>query len=300
MVATAGRHGSPVQNLLEPPSAGGPTVLRILLGAHLRRLREAKRISLEEAGNVIRASHSKISRLETGRVGFKDRDIVDLLTYYGVTDEKERETLRALASRANSPGWWHDYSDVLPNWFEAYVGLEEAASQIRAYEVQFVPGLLQTEDYARAVTMLGYSNPREINRRVGLRIARQAVLTRPDPPSLWAVLDEAVLRRPIGGLGVMRKQLRHLIEMAQRPNITIQVIPFNAGGHAAAGGTFSVLRFAEYDLPDVVYLEQLTSALYLDKPEIVDGYLAVMERLCIEAATPAGSLKTLRTMLRES
>jgi len=300
MVATAGRHGSPVRHLLEPPSAGGPTVLRILLGAQLRRLREAKRISLEEAGNVIRASHSKISRLETGRVGFKDRDIVDLLTYYGVTDERERETLRALASRANSPGWWHDYSDVLPNWFEPYVGLEEAASQIRAYEVQFVPGLLQTEDYTRAVTMLGYSNPREINRRVGLRIARQAVLTKPEPPSLWAVLDEAVLRRPIGGLAVMRKQLRHLIEVAQRPNITIQVMPFNAGGHAAAGGPFSVLRFADYDLPDVVYLEQLTSALYLDKRDVVDGYLAVMERLCIEAATPASSLRTLRTMLRES
>ena len=300
MVATAGRQGSPVRNLLEPPSAGGPTVLRILLGAQLRRLREAKRISLEEAGNVIRASHSKISRLETGRVGFKDRDIVDLLTYYGVTDERERETLRALASRANSPGWWHDYSDVLPNWFEPYVGLEEAASQIRAYEVQFVPGLLQTEDYARAVTMLGYSNPREINRRVGLRIARQAVLTKPEPPSLWAVLDEAVLRRPIGGVAVMRKQLRHLIEAAQRPNITIQVMPFNAGGHAAAGGPFSVLRFADYDLPDVVFLEQLTSALYLDKRDVVDGYLAVMERLCIEAATPASSLRTLRTMLRDS
>jgi hypothetical protein len=148
--------------------------------------------------------------------------------------------------------------------------------------------------------MLGYSNPREINRRVGLRIARQAVLTKPEPPSLLAVLDEAVLRRPIGGLGVMRKQLRHLLDMAQRPNVTIQVIPFNAGGHAAAGGPFSVLRFAEYDLPDVVYLEQLTSALYLDKPEVVDDYLAVMERLCNEAATPASSLKALRTMLRET
>src|SRR5262244_1092265 len=158
MVTTAGPQGGPVQSMLAPSATGSPTALRILLGAQLRRLREAKRFSLEEAGNVIRASHSKISRLETGRVGFKDRDIVDLLTYYGVTDEKERETLRELASRANAPGWWHDYSDVLPNWFEAYVGLEEAASQIRTYEIQFVPGLLQTEDYARAVTMLAYSN----------------------------------------------------------------------------------------------------------------------------------------------
>ncbi len=300
MVTTAGRDASPVQSLLESPSVGGPTVLRILLGAQLRRLREARRLSLEEAGNVIRASHSKISRLETGRVGFKDRDIVDLLTFYGITDEKEREALRALASKANSPGWWHDYSDVLPHWFEAYVGLEEAASQIRAYEVQFVPGLLQTEDYARAVTMLGYSNPKEITRRVGLRLARQALLTRPDPPSLWVVLDEAVLRRPIGGLTVMRAQLEHIIETSQLPNVTVQVVPFTAGGHAAAGGPFSVLRFGEYDLPDVVYLEQLTSSLYLDKLEIVDSYLAVMERLCIEAATPANSVKIIRAALRES
>jgi len=300
MVTTAGRDASPVQSLLESPSVGGPTVLRILLGAQLRRLREARRLSLEEAGNVIRASHSKISRLETGRVGFKDRDIVDLLTFYGITDEKEREALRALAGKANSPGWWHDYSDVLPHWFEAYVGLEEAASQIRAYEVQFVPGLLQTEDYARAVTVLGYSNPKEITRRVGLRLSRQALLTRPDPPSLWVVLDEAVLRRPIGGLTVMRAQLEHIIETSQLPNVTVQVVPFTAGGHAAAGGAFSVLRFGEYDLPDVVYLEQLTSSLYLDKLEIVDSYLAVMERLCIEAATPANSVKIIRAALRES
>jgi len=299
MVTTAGPVAGPVQSL-PPPGSGSPTVLRILLGAQLRRLREAKRLSLEEAGNVIRASHSKISRLETGRVGFKDRDIVDLLTFYGVTDEKPRQELRELAVRANSPGWWHDYGDVLPSWFEDYVGLEEAASQIRAYEVQFVPGLLQTEDYARAVIMLGYSNPKEINRRVNLRMARQAVLSRPNAPSLWAVLDEALLRRPIGGPSAMRAQLKHLIEMSQRPNVTIQVISFKAGGHAAAGGPFSLLRFAEFDLPDVVFLEQLNSAQYLDKPDVVDSYLVVMERLCIDALTPAASVKTLRSMVREA
>jgi len=299
MVTTAGPVAGPVQSP-PPVGTGSPTVLRILLGAQLRSLREAKRLSLEEAGNVIRASHSKISRLENGRVGFKDRDIVDLLTYYGVTDEKQRQELRELAVRANSPGWWHDYADVLPSWFEDYVGLEEAASQIRAYEVQFVPGLLQTEDYARAVTMLGYSNPKEINRRVKLRMARQAILSRPNPPSLWVVLDEAVLRRPIGGPATMRAQLKHLIEMSQRPNVTVQVIPFKAGGHAAAGGAFSLLRFAEHDLSDVVFLEQLNSAQYLDKPDVVDGYLAVMERLCIGALTPAATVKTLRSMVRES
>jgi len=279
--------------------AGGPTVLRILLGAQLRRLREAKRITLEDAGRVIRASHSKISRLETGRVGFKDRDISDLLTFYGVTDEKERASLRALAQRANAPGWWHDYSDILPSWFEAYVGLEEVATQVRAYEVQFVPGLLQSEDYARAVTLLGHDDelPREVERRVRLRMARQAVLERAEPPNVWAVVDEAVLRRPAGSPAVMQGQLKHLLDLAERPNITIQIMPFRAGGHSAAGGAFSILRFAEPDLPDVVYLEQLTSSLYLDKPEVVDSYLKVMERVCMEAATPADSIDAIAAIL---
>ncbi len=281
------------------PAAGGPTVLRILLGAQLRRLREANRITLEEAGKRIRASHSKISRLETGRVGFKDRDIADLLTLYGVTDEEERETLRALARRANAPGWWHDYSDVLPHWFEAYVGLEEVATQIRAYEVQFVPGLLQTEDYARAVTLLGHDgeSPRDIERRVRLRMARQAVLDRAEPPNVWAVIDEAVLSRPAGGPGVMQGQLKHLAELSQRPNVTIQVIPVRAGGHAGVSGPFSILRFAEPDLPDVVYLEQLTSALYLDKPEAVDSYLKVLNRLDTQALTPRETTQVLKELL---
>jgi len=300
-MSAAGADGTPISNLISAPGSGGPTVLRILLGAQLRRLREAKRISLEDAGEAIRASHSKISRLETGRVGFKDRDIADLLSLYGVTDENERTVLRELAARANKQGWWHDYSDILPNWFEAYVGLEEAATQIRAYEVQFIPGLLQTGDYARAVTLLGYPNApsREIDRRVGLRLARQAVFTRPTPPNIWIVLDEAVMKRPIGGAEVMRGQIKHLIEMSQRPNVTIQIVPFQIGGHAAAGGPFSILRFAEHDLPDVVYLEQLTSALYLDKQEVVDNYLAVMDRLCVDATTPASSIRTMRTLQRE-
>jgi len=298
-MSTAGTDGNPIRSLIADPGSGGPTVLRILLGAQLRRLRESRRISLEEAGNVIRASHSKISRLETGRVGFKDRDITDLLTFYGVADESDRQALRELAARANAQGWWHDYSDVLPNWFETYVGLEEAATQIRAYEVQFVPGLLQTGDYARAVNVLGFPNasPRELDRRVGLRLARQVVFTRPTPPNVWVVLDEAVLRRHIGGIEIMRAQLKHLVELAQRPNVTVQIVPFHAGGHAAAGGPFSILRFAEYDLPDVVYLEQLLSALYLDKQEVVDSYLMVMDRLAVEAATPGTSLKIVRGVL---
>ncbi len=300
MVARAGPRTGPVQDTAAPTGAGSPTALRIVLGARLRRLREAKQISPEEAGYVIRASHSKISRLETGRVGFKDRDIADLLTLYGVTDEAQREELRGLASRANSPGWWQGYSDMLAGWFEEYLGLEEAAVQIRTYEAQFVPGLLQTEDYARAVILLEYSNPKEISRRVSLRIARQAILSGPNPTSLWAVLDEAVLRRPLGGPRAMRAQLQHLIEMSEQPNVTIQIVPFAAGGHAAAGGSFSVLHFAEDDLPDMVYLEQLASAQYLDKQDIVRTYLEVLDRLHDQAATPEDSLKTLRAKLREA
>jgi transcriptional regulator with XRE-family HTH domain len=289
----------PVLNMASLTATDNPAVLRILLGAQLRRLREAKRITLEEAGNVIRASHSKMSRLESGRVAFKDRDIVDLFIHYGVTDQAQIQTLRGVAIRANSRGWWQDYSDVLPPWFEEYISLEEAAVQIRGYEVQFVPGLLQTEDYARAVTLLAYSNPKEITRRVGLRMARQARLFGKDPVSLGMVLDEAALSRPIGGPSVMRAQLVHLIEMSQRPNVTIQVLPFKVGGHAAAGGPFSVLHFAESDLTNIVYLEQLSTAQYLEKRDIVGKYQAVMDRLCLEAATPEDSRKRLQAILND-
>ncbi len=300
-MATAQPGDEPVVSSVHGPRKGGPTVLRILLGAQLRRLREAKGITLEEAGRKIRASHSKMSRLELGRVGFKDRDVADLLTEYDVLDEQERDLLRGLARQANAQGWWHSYADILPSWFEAYVGLEEAASSIRSYEVQFVPGLLQTEDYARAVTVLGYPDvPDEVERRVSLRMARQKLLTTTDDPlRLWAVVDEAVLRRPLGGPEVMREQIRRLIEVCSMPNVTIQVIPFDKGGHAAAGGPFSVLRFAEPDLPDVVYLEQLTSALYLDRREDVDHYLAVMERVCLEAEPAASTADILGKILKE-
>jgi transcriptional regulator with XRE-family HTH domain len=280
---------------------GGPTVLRIVLGSQLRRLREQRQITCEEAGEAIRASHSKISRMELGRVRFRRRDVADLLTFYGVDDDTDRSAMLSLADQANAPGWWHSYSDILPSWFEVYIGLEEAASRIRSYEVQFVPGLLQTEDYARAVTLLGHPDApgHEVERRVGLRMRRQSLLSAEEPPHLWAVVDEAVLRRPLGGAQVMRKQLRHLLEMTESPNITLQVVPFELGGHAAAGGPFSILRFAERDLPDVVYLEQLTSALYLDKREEVDHYHMVMERLCIDAEPASHIQDTLKRILDE-
>jgi hypothetical protein len=182
---------------VRPP---GPTALRIVLGNQLRQLREASGITTGVAGHAIRASHAKISRMELGRVGFKERDVADLLTLYGITDEQEREAFLALARRANVPGWWHHYSDILPSWFEMYLGLEQASAVIRTYEPQLVPGLLQTQEVARAVIRLG--NPAlsaDIERRVTLRMTRQKVLTQPGAPNLWAVLDEAALWRLDGG-----------------------------------------------------------------------------------------------------
>jgi len=280
---------------------GGPTVLRILLGSQLRRLRQERGISREEAGYAIRASHAKISRLELGKVSFKERDVADLLTLYGVTDPADREPLLELARQANRPGWWHKYSDLLPHWFEVYVGLEEAASIIRTYEIQFIPGLLQSRDYARAVISIGHprASKEEIDRRIELRERRQQRLLGPDAPTLWAVVDEAAVRRPFGGPKVMRGQIEHLLEMTERPNIRLQVLPFSRGGHAAAGGPFTFLRFSEPALPDVVYIEQLTSALYLDKREDTDAYMEVMDRVSVQANTVAASKQFLKDLLDE-
>jgi transcriptional regulator with XRE-family HTH domain len=277
------------------------TVLRMLLGAQLRRLREAEGISAEQAGYKIRASRSKISRLETGRVGFKLRDVEDLLTIYGVTDGEQRSEVLALARRSSAPNWWAKYGDILPGWFETYLGLESAAVTIRSFEIQFVPGLLQTEDYARAVTGLGHRSApaAEIDRRVSLRIKRQELLTRPGPPRVWALMDEAVLRRPYGGAAAMRVQLRRLAEAAQLPHVTLQVVPFARGGHAGASGAFSILRFEERDLPDVVYIEQLTSALYLDQRPDIEHYLEVVDQLSGEALTPADTTAFIEQAARE-
>jgi transcriptional regulator with XRE-family HTH domain len=285
-----------------PAVRAGPTAVRMLLGSQLRRLREAAGITPDRAGYSIRASRSKISRMEHGRVSFKIRDIADLLTLYGVTDEQVRAGVLSLAAQANTQGWWAQYGDILPDWFEVYLGLEAAASLIRTFEIQFVHGLLQTEGYARAVTRLGHSAApvSEIERRVHLRIQRQDLLHSDDPPRVWSVMDEAALRRPVGGRDVMRAQIKHLLEAAELPNVTIQVVPFERGGHAAAGGSFTVLRFGmQRDLPDVVYIEQLNSALYLDKPTEVDNYMEVMNRLSAEAMKPDATERFLRGLLRE-
>jgi transcriptional regulator with XRE-family HTH domain len=277
------------------------TVLRMLLGGQLRRLREAVGITPEQAGYEIRASRSKISRLENGRVKLKSRDVTDLLTLYGVTDEDMRAKFLELVGQSNAADWWRKYSDILPDWFETYVGLEAAAATIRSFEVQFVHGLFQTEDYARAVTRLRKAAPDdEVERRVALRLKRQELLGRPNPPNIWSVMDEAVLRRAVGGPAVMRAQFQHLIEVAGLPQVTLQVVPFARGVHAGESGSFTVLRFEERGLPDVVYIEQLTGATYLDQRSDVEHYLAVVDELSSVALTPAGTTRFIEQVARET
>jgi transcriptional regulator with XRE-family HTH domain len=267
---------------------GGPTARRIMLGARLRRLREAAEISRAEAGYAIRASESKISRLELGRVSFKPRDVTDLLTMYGVTNPEEREAFLEMVERSNEPGWWHHYTDLLADWFRDYLGLEESASRIQTYEQQFFPGLIQTEDYARAIATRGWSElaSQRVQRQVAVRMRRQALFIRVNAPKLWAVIDESVLHRPIGGREVLRAQIKHVLELSKRPNITLQVVPYLRSGYDAEG-SFTMLRFAEPELPDVVYMEHLSGALYLDKRPNVELYGRVFDQLTVNAETPA-------------
>ncbi|ROO89293.1 tetratricopeptide repeat protein [Actinocorallia herbida] len=269
-------------------SSAGSLALRVLLGARLRGLREAKGISRAKAGQALRASGSKISRMESGEVLFRHRDVVDLLSLYGVTDSEKRREMAELTKRSNARNWWREYRDVVPRWFESYIGLEDSAIRIRLYEAHLVPSLLRTEDYERQVTRLSDRriSPAEIDRRIEVLAARQRLLVSDQAPHYWAIIDEAVLRRGFGRRGgrkMMRAQLRRLIELNERPNVIVQILPLTHGERGTAVGSFNVLRFAEPELPDIVYLEQLTSALYLDRRHDTDSYLAAMETLALEA-----------------
>lgn len=279
-----------------PDSSDGPIVLRILLGTHLRRIREGKGISARQAAVSIRASDSKISRIELGRNAIREIDVLDLLTLYGVAPA-EREELLRLAEQANRPGWWHRYNDILPEWFQAYVGMEEAARSIRGYEPHFIPGLLQTEGYAAAVLALGDLPAEETERHVVLRLERQRRF-REGKLRLWMIVDEAPLRRPVTEMGEHLEQLRYLREQSGTAALTLQILPYGLGGRAAPTG-FSILRFTEPDLPDVVYVENLTSALYLDKEADLERYLLAMERLSVMAHDPQRSMEILDEFIKE-
>lgn len=284
----------------EPEQGTGPTARRMILGTQLRRFREDAGITRAQAAWEIRASESKISRMELGRVGCKERDVADLLSMYGVRDETTREWARQMVKQGNQPGWWHRFSDTLPSWFDNYIGLEEAATRIRTHELMFVPGLLQTEAYARAVVSRGNPDTEDpkVESRVAVRMRRQKLLTRPRPPRLWAVLDEAVLHRTVGGAAVLKGQLEHLLDMIRLPNISVQIVPFDLSGFASESA-FSLLQFAEPELPNIAYLEHLNGASYLEKPDELELYGRAFDRLTVDAETPDRSRQMLIKRLAE-
>jgi transcriptional regulator with XRE-family HTH domain len=290
--------GSTAPGKAGPDGSSAPTVLRILLGTQLRRLRESRNISAQEAARAIRGSESKISRIELGRNAVREVDIADLLNLYGITDTVEREQLLTLASQANQQGWWHRYQDVLPLWFQSYIGLEESAESIRSFDTQFVPGLLQTEKYSAAVIQLGRYSREDTDRMVYLRKERQRRFAS-GSLRLWAVIDEMALRRPVGSAAMMRQQLEYLLDISDRPGLTIQLSPFLTGASYAAPGSFSILRFAADDLPDIVYVEQLTSAVYLDKRADVDRYIEAMDHISASSTTPEQTTELICSMLAE-
>jgi Domain of unknown function (DUF5753)/Helix-turn-helix domain len=272
----------------------GPSVRRLILGSQLRRLREQSGISCAEAGYSIRGSASKISRMETGRISFKERDVDDLLTLYGLSDPDERAQLMSLVAQTKQTGWWHRYNERMPKWFEDYVGLEEAAARIQSWELQFIPGLLQTEEYARMAIVHGHPRAAEetIESMVDLRMRRQRILGGTHPPRLWMVIDESVLHRTLGSAAMLKKQVDRLLELTELSHISLQVVPFAKSGYVAEGA-FSILRFAETELPDIAYIEHLTGALYLERLDEIEVYGRAFDRLVVDAETPRGSRQFL-------
>ncbi|GAB2330472.1 helix-turn-helix transcriptional regulator [Streptomyces griseoincarnatus] len=274
-----------------------PTVGQVVLGRRLYELREAAGLSREEAARILRVAPATVRRMETAEVALKIPYVQMLLTAYGVPDG-EADTFVTLAEDANRPGWWQRYHDVLPEWFSLYVSLEGAARIIRAYEPHFVPGLLQTEDYARAVLeagTIGTAGPETVERHVALRMERQRLLERPDPPHLWVLMEETVLRRPVSGDSrVMRDQFDKLLEYAERDRVTLQIAEFADGPHPGTYAPFSLFRFAEPELPDMVFTEYLTGALYLDSRKEVSVHLEVLDHMTARAASARRTEKLLR------
>ncbi|MFE7577986.1 helix-turn-helix domain-containing protein [Streptomyces sp. NPDC057521] len=283
----------------EPRSA--PTVGQVVLGKRLQELREGAGLSRDQAAKVLRVTAATVRRMETAEVALKIPYVQALLKAYGISDA-ENDAFVELAEEANRPGWWQRFHDVLPDWFSMYVSLEGAASLLRMYEPHFVPGLLQTEDYARTVMRtgaVGQTRPEDIERHVALRMERQSLLTRPDAPRLWVVMDETVLRRPVGSVEIMRAQVDKLLEATTRPNVTLQIAEFSTGHHPGTYGPFVLFRFAVPELPDMVYSEYLTGAVYFDARPEVASYLEVMDRMAAQAATAQRTKELLRDFRKE-
>ncbi|MFD6321914.1 helix-turn-helix domain-containing protein [Streptomyces sp. NPDC058442] len=283
----------------EPRSA--PTVGQVVLGRRLLDLRESAGLKREEAARVLRVAPATIRRMETAEVALKIPYLQLLLKAYGVSEE-ETEAFVQLAEDANRPGWWQRFHEILPGWFSMYVSLEGAATLIRSYEPHFVPGLLQTEDYARAVLRsgaIGQTSPEDIEGHVALRMQRQELLVRDDAPRLWVVMDETALRRPVGGPEVMRAQIDRLLAATKMPNVTLQVAPFAGGPHPGTYGPFVLFRFGMPELPDMVYSEYLTGAVYLDARTEVATHLEVMDRMAAQAASVHRTKVILRDLRKE-
>ncbi|MEV5524700.1 helix-turn-helix transcriptional regulator [Streptomyces pseudogriseolus] len=280
-----------------------PTLLKMLVGVQLAGFREDAGLSQDQAARSVGFSGAKLSRIESGkgRRPPTDTDVRALLELYG-TDDYEASVLLKLLQRAGEPGWWQRYDKrLMPEWFDRLVGLQEAAATIRTFEIQYVPGLLQTADYTRAVVERGLPNApaSEVQRRVELRMRRAQLLFCEDAPQLWAVIDESVLLRVLGDRTVMREQLDHLAEMAARPNVTLQIVPLNVTNASAPAIPVTYLRFGGLDLPDVVYLEHIRSANFLEDLDETEEYRIVLDRLADEALTPRESVEMLRRTIEE-
>ncbi|MEW2300780.1 helix-turn-helix transcriptional regulator [Streptomyces sp. NPDC006655] len=280
-------------------SASAPTVLRMILGRRLQERRQGAGVSLEDAARALRVTPLTIRRLEKAEVALKPLYVEKLLQTYGA-DRQELDEFVAFAERANEPGWWHTYRDVLPTWFSAYVSLETGASTLRTYEPHYVTGLLQTNAYARHVLSGGFphDSDEDLARRVNLRLRRQALLERPDAPTLWVVMEEAVLHRVVGGPEVMREQIERLLEVSELKHVSVDVVPFTAGAHMGACAPFTYFRFAEPELPDVVYSEILSGAMYLDQRSDVVAHLEAHNRMSL-LTSDAQSRALLNRMRKE-
>lgn len=283
-----------------PDARSAPTVGQIVLGLRLRDLREQAGVTFDQAAGALSVNPTTVRRMEKAEVGLKPVYVEKLLQVYGV-GQAESLAFLSLVEEANNPGWWHRFRDVLPGWFSLYVSLEESASLIRSYEPHCVPGLLQTADYARALLRVGFPGApaEELNRRVALRMERQTLLDSPQRVRLWAVVDETVLRRPVGGPEVMRAQLDRLIEAAAKPHIALQILPFANGPHSGMFGPFQLFRFDIPELPDIVYTENLTGAVYHDERADTVAYLEALDRMGAQAAPMSDTERILGAMRKE-
>ncbi|MFE7189800.1 helix-turn-helix domain-containing protein [Kitasatospora sp. NPDC057541] len=278
-----------------------PTVLRRRLGGELGKLRAQRDLSAKDVAAALGWSASKLSRIESGLVSLQERDAAKLLAHYGITSPDEVKQFLSLTRQSRQQGWWHAYGDALPERFRAYVGFEADATRISTFQCELVPGLLQTEHYARNImrSMKPTESTEELELRLALRMQRQAILDRHDPPQLWAIVGEAAMRRPVGDESVMAEQLNHIAAMAEeRPNITVQVLPFSAGAHAAMGSSFSVLSFS--DIPgSIVYSETVTTKTYIEQQPEISRHEDIFHRLMASSTQPERSISWLRKVAEE-